>query len=218
MKKALMVLLVLLLASLACNFSIGGGGVSGGGETQDDSVLFQDDFSDTGSGWDRTTNENGATDYQDGGYHIYVAPEFYSLWANPGRDFTDVRVEVVGHKISGVDDNEYGVICRYVDVGNFYAASVSSDGFYAIIRLLDGSFEYLGMEAMQTSDAVNQGSDSNHIRLDCVGSTLTLYVNSTQVATATDSSFSSGDVGLYAGTFNSPDIDILFDDFVVYRP
>jgi hypothetical protein len=217
-KSILLVVAALLMASLACNFSVGGGGSGTGGDTSDPSVLFQDDFSDTGSGWDRTTTENGVTDYLDGGYHIAVTPEYYSLWANPGRDFTDVSVEVVGHKIGGVDDNEYGVICRYVDTGNFYAASISSDGFYGIIRLVDGNFEYVGMDSMQTSDAINQGSDSNHIRFDCVGSTLTLYVNSTQVATATDSTHTSGDVGLYAGTFGTANIDIMFDVFVVHQP
>lgn len=215
-KSILAVALVLLLAGLACDFSVGGG--SGGATGGDDSVLLQDDFSDTGSGWDRTTTDNGTTDYQDGGYHIFVQPEYYSLWANPGKSFTDVRVEVDAHRLSGVDDNEYGVICRYVDTGNFYAASISSDGFYGIIRLSDGNFEYVGMDAMQTSDAINLGSESNHIRFDCVGSSLTLYVNGTQVATTEDTTHASGDVGLYAGTFGTPGIDIMFDDFVVSRP
>lgn len=215
-KSTLAVVLVLTLAGLACNFSVGGGGTGGTGG--DDSILFRDDFSSTSSGWDRTTTDSGTTDYQDGGYHIFVQPEYYSLWANPGKSFTDVRVEVDAHRLSGVDDNEYGVICRYVDTGNFYAASISSDGFYGLIRLSDGDFEYVGMEAMQTSDAIHQGSESNHIRLDCVGSSLTLYVNGTQVASAVDSTHTSGDVGLYAGTFGTPGIDIMFDDFVVSRP
>lgn len=214
--KTLMVAAVLVLAGMACNFSLGGS--SDCADANDDSVLFKDDFSTENCGWDQTTADEGETDYLDGGYHISVVPEFYSLWANPGRGFTDVSVEVVGHKIGGVDDNEYGVICRYVDTENFYAASISSDGFYGIIRLVDGSFEYVGMDSMQVSDAINQGDASNHIRFDCVGSTLTLYVNSTQVASASDSSHTSGDVGLYAGTFGTPNIDIMFDDFVVYQP
>lgn len=215
-KKIWFVVTALLLASLACNFSLGGGGSTGSGG--DSNVLFQDDFSDTSSGWDRTTSSTGTTDYQDGGYHIFVDPEYSSVWANPGRSFSDVRVEVEGHKIGGVDDNEYGVICRYQDVDNFYAASISSDGYFAIIKLTGGDFGYLGAEAMQPSDVINLGSSSNTIRFDCVGSTLTLYVNGTQLISASDSAFTSGDVGLYAGTFGTPGIDILFDNFVVYRP
>lgn len=215
-KRIGFLLSVLIAASLACNFSFGSSGNGGGGE--DTSVLFQDDFSSTSSGWDRTTTDTGSTDYQDGGYRIYVATDYSSVWANPGRSFGDVRVEAEGHKIGGVDDNEYGVICRYEDVDNFYAASISSDGFFAIIRIIDGEFGYLGSDGMQPTDLINLGSASNTIRFDCVGSTLTLYVNGSQLISVTDSSFASGDVGLYAGTFGTPGADILFDNFVVRQP
>lgn len=181
-------------------------------------VLFQDDFSNPNSGWDRSNSEEGVTDYQNGGYHIFVAPVNYSVWANPGLSFTDVSVEVDAHKLSGVDDNEYGLICRYVDTGNFYAASISSDGYFGVIRLINGDFEYVGMDGMQVTDIVNLGAASNHIRFDCVGSTLTLYVNGNQVVSVEDHAHTSGDVGLYAGTFNSPNIDIFFDNFVASQP
>lgn len=181
-------------------------------------ILFQDDFSDTSSGWDRAEFENGATDYQDGGYHIFVGPENYSVFAKPGLSFTDVSVEVDGYKLSGVDDGEYGVICRYVDANNFYAASVTSDGYYGIIRFNNGSFEYVGMDSMQLSDAVNRGEANNRIRFDCVGSTLTLYVNGAEVVSVSDSLHASGDVGLYGGTFDSPNVDVMFDNFVVRQP
>ena len=216
---------VLLLAALACSF---GGSDNGATDTTgpsdttntevDSSILFSDDFSSTGSGWDRTSSSFGDTDYQDGGYHIFVSDEYSSVWANPGRNFTDVRVEVNGHKIGGVDDNEFGAICRYQDESNFYAGSISSDGYYAIIMIRDGEFGYLGADAMMPSDAIRQGSSTNAIRLDCVGSTLTLYANGTQLVSVSDTNFASGDVGLYAGTFGTPGIDILFDDFVVRRP
>lgn len=207
---------VLLLAALACSF--GSSGDQGSDGQTDPDILFSDDFSSTSSGWDRTTSSFGTTDYQNGGYHISVNDEYSSVWANPGRNFTDVRVEVNGHKIGGVDDNEFGVICRYQDEDNFYAGSVSSDGFYAIIIIQNGEFGYLGTDGMQPSDAIRQGTSTNTVRLDCVGSTLTLYVNGTQLISVSDSAFSSGDVGLYAGTFGTPGIDIFFDDFVVRRP
>ena len=58
----------------------------------------------------------------------------------------------------------------------------------------------------------------NHIRADCIGNELTLYVNGQQVATATDSEFTGGDIGVIAGTFSTPGTDIHFDNFVVTRP
>ncbi len=76
----------------------------------------------------------------------------------------------------------------------------------------------LNMENMLPSDSINLGNASNLIRLDCVGSTLTLYVNGEFVGETVDSSIGAGDVGLYAGTFSVPGTDILFDNFVVREP
>jgi hypothetical protein len=45
-----------------------------------------------------------------------------------------------------------------------------------------------------------------------------LYVNGSQVATATDSSFSGGMVGLSSASYDTAGTDILFDNFFVYRP
>lgn len=181
-------------------------------------ILFQDDFSSTSSGWDRATYDGGETDYQNGAYHIFVDGEYASVWANPGLHFTDVSVETDAVMIGGVEDNEFGVICRYVDENNFYAGSISSDGYYAIVSIKDGEFGYVGTESMMPSDLINLGATVNRIRLDCVGSRLTLYVNGNELLSASDSSFSSGDVGLYAGTFATPGIDISFDNFLVQRP
>jgi hypothetical protein len=38
------------------------------------------------------------------------------------------------------------------------------------------------------------------------------------VSSTSDASFNSGDVGLYAGTFATANIDVFFDDFVVRQP
>lgn len=211
-KSNLVVVMALVLAGLACNFSLGANRCK-----PNEDIMYQDDFSDTGSGWDRFTDDTGATDYQDGGYHILVDTDASALWANPGCDFTDVSVEVDGHKIGGVDDNEYGMICRYQDVDNFIGASISSDGFYGFLKVSDGTISYIS-DGMLSSDAILQGSATNHIQLDCVGNSLTLFVNGTFVDSITDDEFSSGDVGLYAGSFDTPGVDIWFDNFKVSKP
>lgn len=186
---------------------------------QEENVLFQDDFSDVDSGWDRTSFDTGFTDYERNGYRIFVDETNYSAWANPSRNFTDVSVEVEAKKIGGDDDNEFGIICRHANVDNFYVATISSDGFYGfLIRKNGESLELLNMQNMLPSDAINLGNSSNHIRLDCVGSTLTLYVNGEFVGETVDTSIGSGDVGLYAGTFSVPGTDMLFDNFVVREP
>jgi hypothetical protein len=68
------------------------------------------------------------------------------------------------------------------------------------------------------TDAIRQGEATNHIRADCVGSSLTLHVNGAELAEVQDDTLASGDVGLLAGTFDQPGTELLFDDFVVKRP
>lgn len=208
--KLLAVFAALMLAVVACELPFG---LAGCGN------LFEDAFSDSESGWDRSSFDGGLTDYEGGSYRILVTETNYSAWANPGCDFSDVSVEVDAVKIGGDDDNEIGIICRHANIDNYYVATISSDGFYGFLKRTDGdSLALLNMENMLPSDGINRGDASNHIRLDCVGSTLTLYVNGEFVGETMDSSISTGDVGLYAGTFSVPGTDILFDNFVVREP
>ncbi len=223
-KKLFLALAVLVMAALACTLSpitnpttqppAGGGGTGM-------QILFQDDFSSTSSGWDRTQNDSYFTDYVNGGYRIYVIPDTYSAFANPYQSFqNNVRIEVDATKVGGPDDNAFGVQCRYQDVENFYFFYISSDGYTGIGINKAGSKSIISSsDGNMVSDSnINQGAATNHIRADCIGNTLTLFVNGTQIATATDSSFTGGDVGLMARTFGTGGADILFTNFVVYKP
>ena len=71
-------------------------------------VLFQDDFSDPSSGWDRVDASEGVTDYASGGYRIFVDQTQHDYWGNPGLSFADIRVEVDAAKVAGPDDKEGG--------------------------------------------------------------------------------------------------------------
>lgn len=182
-------------------------------------VLFQDDFSNPDSGWDRVNVKDGMTDYTENGtYRILVNLPNTDVWSNPGLTFTDVRIEVDATKVGGPDDNDFGVQCRYQDADNFYFFIISSDGYYAIGKVKNGEQTLLSGESMDYSDAVLQGAATNHLRADCVGSYLAFYVNGTPLATVEDSDFTQGDVGLMAGTFDTPGTDILFDNFTVLQP
>ena len=185
-------------------------------------VLFQDDFSDSSSGWDRNDWENGTTDYANGVYRLVVKVDQYDVWSNPYLNFEgDVSVEVDATKVDGELDDDFGVLCRYSgepSAPNYYFFYISSDGYAVIGKNDQGGSTYLSSDQMQPTDAIIQGYATNHLRADCIGSTLTLYVNDQMVAVATDSSLASGDVGLVGGTFDIPSSTFEFDNFVVYQP
>ncbi|MFZ1043527.1 MAG: hypothetical protein WAN58_19690 [Anaerolineales bacterium] len=180
-------------------------------------VLFQDDFSSSASGWDRYKSAEGTMDYDDGAYRILVNALQVNFWSTPHKDFSDARIEVDAGKIAGPDENRIGLICRYT--GNqYYFFVISSDGYYGIGIFNNGQSALLGQSEMQSSDKIKTGAAINHLRADCNGDTLSLVVNGFLVAQVHDPNLKHGDVGLLAGTFTQPGVDIIFDNFVVMKP
>lgn len=186
--------------------------------TQPGAVLFQDDFSRTSSGWDRYRDAVYRSDYQDGSFRFEVLAPDTDAWANPGLDFGDVRIEVDAMKAEGPDDNRFGILCRYQDPLNFYFFLISSDGYVGIGLRKEGRATLLSADTMLPRDAVLQGSVANHLRADCSGSQLRLYVNGIGVAEAQASEWARGDVGLLTGTGVQPGVVIDFDNFSVLQP
>jgi hypothetical protein len=186
--------------------------------TESGAVLFQDDFSRPISGWDRYEDEIYYSNYFEGAYRIAVFSPNTDAWANPRLDFGDIRINVDAIKIDGPDDNIFGIICRYQDPRNFYFFLISSDGYTGIGISKDGRRVLASGESMLPSNAVNQGSAVNHIRAECIGYDLRLYVNDTLVAQAYAAEWQRGDVGLIAGTYSEPGADIYFDNFSVVNP
>jgi len=182
-------------------------------------VQFQDDFSDPASGWARRNDENiGNLDYEEQGYQISINQGNTILWSGPGLEFTDVQVEVDVIKIDGPDHDDFGVVCRARDEQNFYFLSISSDGYFGIGKVRNGILQLIGMQDMPPSEDIIQGQQSNHLRADCIGEFLSLYVNGIHLVTVQDSEFTSGDVGLFAGTFDNPGTSVRFNKFSVLMP
>jgi hypothetical protein len=182
-------------------------------------VLLKDDFSSTENNWDQISNNDMTTDYYDNSYRILVNLTNFDVWANPDDlSFTDVHIEVDATKNAGPNKNNFGIICRYTGKGSYYYAMISSDGNYGINKKSSDGGKQLGMGGEQFSDKILTGNATNHIRFDCVGSTLTLYVNGTLIDLQTDTSYTEGNVGLIASAYTEPGTDIFFDNFFVYKP
>jgi hypothetical protein len=179
-------------------------------------ILYHEEFADNASGWDRIANDGGIMDYDSGGYRILVRQPKLNFWATPEKNFGDVRVEADVTKLNGPDENRTGLICRY-QRGDYYFFIISSDGFYALGKFIGGQTLLLGQEQMRSSELILPNS-MNHLRADCIGDTLTFYVNFNQVASIQDSDFPTGDVGVLAGAFTQPGVDVLFQNFVVIQP
>lgn len=216
MRSYFLFLIPLILASLACQFSLPFASTPAP-TVQAGETLFFDDFTNPATGWDHFTSAEGTMDYDGSGYRFLVNALQANFWSTPGKSFRDVRMEVDVAKLSGPDENRVGLLCRFTE-GNYYFFMVSSDGYYTIGKYIGGSAIQLGQSEMQYNESIHTGLAVNHLRADCIGDTFVLYVNGTPVAQAQDADFPEGDVGLLAGTFNQPGVDVIFDNFVVLQP
>jgi hypothetical protein len=216
MKKIILVIIALTAVTLACGLP----NIIGTPAPQPTSnILFADDFSTPDSGWARLSETDKSADYVNGGYRMWLNIAQYDIWSYTGKTFTDpVSIEVDATKTAGPDDNDFGVICNFQDSDNFYFGLISSDGYALIGKKQGGTTTPLSSDQMSPVDGIQPGSAPNHIKFVCDNGTLSLFANGNPVATTTDTTFTSGDVGLRIGTYAEAGLEVVFDNFVVLRP
>jgi len=217
MNRLLILFSLLIVLSLGCSMTAPATSVPQDQTALSGSVLFQDDFTRPISGWDRFKTTEGTMDYNASGYRILVDSLNTNFWSTPHKNFADVRMEVDAGKLGGPDENRIGLICRYTG-DDYYFFLISSDGFYGIGIYKSGQAVLLGQSEMQANSNIKTGLAVNHLRADCAGDKFTFYVNGFQVASVQDATLKSGDVGLLAGTFAQPGVDVIFDNFVALKP
>lgn len=185
-------------------------------------VAFRDDLTSAGNDWDTVNSDNLVLDFVNDGYRIYIgqAGSGHTTWIKNG--FTDVNVEVDVKRLGGPDDGWFGVLCRAKqDVGS-YGFAVSGQGQYEIQKYdftqSEGSVRTLASGTLNPNPV--SPTDFNHLRADCVGNLLSLYLGNRVLARATDSQFTSGGFGMVAltGDSDQPGVDMLFSHFVVHTP
>ncbi len=230
-KKALCVLILLVVTMLACTCNLtprpgpaptlppsqGGQGGSRG-KADEESLPFRDDFSDEGSGWEVGEYVGGSVGYKDGQYAVTSVSNASTMWGVANRSFDDVVIEVDTTQISAgpESNNDYGIVCREQGDGDGYYLLISGDGYHSILKAVDGEFTELA--EWTRSDAIYTGDRINHIEATCDGHRLALSVNGQTVVTAVDDTFSAGDVALTATTYENTLTEIHFDNLVVREP
>lgn len=181
------------------------------------SLLFEDTFDNPDSGWEVGT-QGGIKDYYQGTYHIRVSDENIFSWSVAQQSLGDVQIEVDMAYTGPAEMGEMGVICRMQNSHDFYMFTIRSDGGYAILKMYQGNEYFISAQGYQFSDAISKGLSTNHLTVLCVGNKLGMTVNGVHLITVEDSSYNVGDVGLVAGSFEEPDVNVYFDNFQVMQP
>jgi len=180
-------------------------------------VLFKDDFTDQTGGWMTYQDSLSFAGYEQSGFRLMTDVPNYQIWSVPGLSFRNTQIFVQARKIEGIDDNLFGLMCRYQDQAHYYAFVISSDGYFGIYKKIDGQLALIDQAHMDFSVAINQGTGVNDIQVVCLDDQLVLTVNNRRLLQVRDDTLTYGDVGLIAGSYETPGVSILFDNFIVLK-
>lgn len=153
----------------------------------------------------------------DGAFDFTVHASESLFWSTASEDFGDGVYEVRVTAVDGPLDNGFGMVFMFDNErDNFYMFEVSSDGYVWVGRYEQGGevIDAFLDDGWIQSGAVNQGLNaSNLLRVEVDNGQMEFYVNDQRVASATDTSFSGGNIGVFVETFSEGGARVLFDDF-----
>ncbi len=154
----------------------------------------------------------------DGVYDLLIKGDDVSRWAAAGKNYSDGIYEVEAVQIDGPLDNGYGMLLRAdTDAGNFYLFKISGDGYVWIGRYKNEAEEQaiVGSHWFESA-AVKQGlNQTNVLRVEAESGNLIFSVNGQEVGRVTDSSFPSGDIGLFGQSLGFGGVHVQFDNYSV---
>lgn len=176
---------------------------------------FMDDFSDHRNGWNLVAQQEAVAEYDGNSLRLYIIGTEREIITTPGIKLKNASVDADAERVTGPDNNLYGLVCRYADPENYYGFLISSDGYYAIVKNINSIRTILSSDSFEPSDVIHKGSGTNHLRVLCNDRILSLYVNQQLVDEVQDIDLVYGDVGILAGTLGQPGTDIRFDNFIV---
>ena len=192
--------------------------------TGDNNVLLQDDFSSSSrSQWGTGTDTDSAVEYVDDALNIKLFTKNFVVWTYPNEtEYQNVHMEVTAINNGTDPETAFGFFCNKqypIDDSRYYFA-ITPAGEYAIAKaaLAQDDVFLTNNDAWGKSDLIAKNAPSYRIGADCGNGKLTLFVDGQQVASVSDTTYTSGGIALFvwsSKTVNS--VDVSFDDFVMTK-
>ena len=207
--KVLLSVLTLAVAALACGMP---------DVTSLLNPLPSDNFSNSSSGWGTGTDSQSSVEYANDGLQMIVYQPYFVTWSTPSLEsYENSHLEATVKNDSTDPEALFGIVCHEQGQTNsFYYVGVSPDGYYAFVKAAEGQDDVFIKDG--TSSVITDSVASMRLGLDCGNGTLTLYVNGQQIDSISDSTYTSGVVGLFAASDDEQSgANVTFDDFVMTK-
>lgn len=179
--------------------------------------IFFDDFSDPCSGWEIIELAGSAYGYRDEAFYFDLKDSDQIAVSSPGLSLSDVVIDVLSVQTASAGDNSWGVVCRYLDIDNYYGFEISDDQTFTIYAFFEGEYVPLMDWSLLPSIATGDGAQ-NRLTASCVGDTLSLALHGQEIASLTDRRLTAGDIGLTANTYGGSGASVQFDDLRIETP
>jgi hypothetical protein len=187
-------------------------------------VLLEDDFTAGGrTTWGTGTDTDSSVEYVNDGLNIQLFTKNYIVWTSPNdKKYENIHMEVTALNNGSDAGTAFGFMCdqQYPITDSRYYFAITPAGEYAIGKaalavddvILTNNGEW------GKSDLIVKNASSYRIGADCGNGTLTLYVDGQQVDSATDSTYTDGNITLFV--WSGDDLataSVTFDDFVMTK-
>src|SRR6266571_4635030 len=152
------------------------------------------------NGWDR----GGACVFKGDGYHASVSStNFFNDCLNTKTAFSNFTYQVTMKIIKG---NAGGIIFRADSVNSkYYLFRVGGEGIYVLSQYVDNVGAHSKILSRSFCLHCNLGlNQTNVLAVVADGHSITLYVNSQQIASINDSSYDRGQIGVIAYPYSDP--------------
>lgn len=185
----------------------------------DVNVLYQDDFTNPATNWPEDKFDNYFIGYHEPEYyHVEISGANYrtTVYAPDKRTFGDATIELqvltASSKTSPSGDFRYG-LSFHRSGDQYYAFTISPRTKKWFV--LKSSPSGLTVLSEGTDEDIHDLDKDDTLRVDLQGSHYTFYINDQFVSEVSDADYTSGEVGFYVESFDSPNTHIHFDNLII---
>ncbi len=176
---------------------------------------ISDDFRvDTGD-WSVNSSDDVTIEFLRRSLHISVDSADWITWSLYPTDLTDFLAEADVQVITSPLDGNYGIVFRFLDSDNFYVFRISPRGTFSLMKKVDGEWTTLTNWTASVAIDTSEGA-INRISVLAEGPQLAVLINDEVVAQATDADIAEGQVGLAAGVYAEPGLEVAFDNVEIW--
>ena len=181
-------------------------------------IFLEENFDDPLTPWMKKRGANWATGIAKKMYFMRaLAPKVEVTSARTWIKLADVRIEA--DIIHEHGHGYYGFNCRESAGGNYYTIFITTDGYYGFGHNINNKLHILEYWELPELDPPIDPKGSNHVRADCRGNTLTLFINGIPIDQTTVEGIGPGYVGMMIGTrLEDQELTMYFDNLVMYAP